>query len=330
MLTAPSQDESPAVYADWLEFRAVARGVAAFSELARAWDEEYGEEDIPDMDVLAEESVNSISNEIEKRKRILGEAYPFEVNNQRILLANDVTEEQSAYLLCLYLSSAETHIINQDITDAERRLFQVISTISASGYFNADSIWFGFPRPTRDGFHTALKSVFRHRIKEGSVLDAPRPGANLKLKDGEIDIIVHKNMNDELPGQLFFYGQVASGANYHNKPLSREKIGSVHVEWFDLPPTSDFLRGIFIPFCSWHQIEGNLGLDALRTKMCVESIVYGLVFSRYRIPFYMHTILKKMREDSLGIQVDGLNEIGQVKEWRITFIAQMQEAHNAA
>ena len=71
-------------------------------------------------------------------------------------------------------------------------------------------------------------------------------------------------------------------------------------------------------------------MDASRTKKCVESIVYGLVFSRYRIPFYMHTILKKMREDSLGIQVDGLNEIGQVKEWGITFIAQMQEAHNAA
>lgn len=330
MLTTPSRDESKAVFSDWLEFRAVLRGVASFSELPRAWEEEYGEDEVPDMDALTEETQISIGREIDKRKSFLQKAYPFHVDNNRIVLEGDLTEEQSAYLLCLYLSSAETHIFDQDITDGERRLFQLVSTVAASGYFNADSIWFGFPRPDHDGFHTALKKAFCERIKEGIVCEAPRPGTNTHIKDGEIDVIVHKRMNDELPGQLLFYGQVASGVNYLDKPLTKDQIDYIHGAWFDCIPARDFLRGIFIPFCAWHQVEGQLGPAALRTRVAQETVKYGIVFSRYRIPFYLHTALEKWRNSALTATVDGLAEIAQVTQWGTTFIAKLRADHNAA
>lgn len=245
-------------------------------------------------------------------------------------MTENLSEEHYAYLLCLYLSSVETHILNCEIDNDERKLFQLISTVAASGYFNADAIWFGFPRPERNGFHAALRAAFHERIKEGVVVETPEAGTNTDLKDGELDIIVHRKMNDELPGQLFFYGQVASGKNYKNKPLSREQINLIHYSWFKKGPSMDFLRGMFIPFCSWHEVEGSLGREALRVRISQETVRYGIVFSRYRIPFYLHEIMVQKRAASLELQVDGLNEIGLVTEWGVRFIEHMRGDRNAA
>lgn len=330
MLTTPSSDESNAVFSDWLEFRAVLKGTASFSELPRAWEEEYGEDEVSDMDVLTEETQISIGREIDKRKLFLQGAYPFLVDSNSIILKDDLREEQYAYLLCLYLSSAETHILDQDITDHERKLFQLVSTVSASGYFDADAIWFGFPRPNHDGFHTALKKAFGERIKEGIVCEVPPLGTNTNIKDGEIDVIVHKKMNDELPGQLLFYGQIASGINYVDKPLTKEQINSVCYSWFQCIPSMDFLRGIFIPFCAWHQIEGQLGTEALKTRISQETVKYGIIFTRYRIPFYLYMVLEKWRNQALITKVDGLGEIAQITEWGKTFIEKLRADHNAA
>ena len=92
----------------------------------------------------------------------------------------------------------------------------------------------------------------------------------------------------------------------------------------------DFLRGMFIPFCSWHEVEGSLGSEALRVRISQETVRYGIVFSRYRIPFYLHAIMVQKRADSLEVQVDGLNEIGLVTAWGARFIEHMREARNAA
>lgn len=330
MLTPPERDESKAVFSDWIEFRALLNGAASFSELPRAWEEEYGEDDVPDMDALAEETQISISNEIDKRKSFLQGAYPFRVDGMRIILEDNLTEAQFAYLLCLYLSCTDTSLLDADITDHERRLFQLVSTIAASGYFNADSIWFGFPRPGHTGFHRALKEAFHERIKEGMVCENPILGTNTKLKDGEIDIIVHKKMNDELPGQLFFYGQVASGSDYLDKPLTKNQIDYVHHTWFQRVPSTDFLRGIFIPFCAWHQIEGQHGADALKIRLSQETIKYGIIFSRYRIPFYLHSAVEKWRNETLDVNIDGLEEIDLLTQWGKTFIEKLREAHNVA
>ncbi len=327
MLITPQPSGSKAILADWLEFRAILAGNASFSELPRAWEEEFGDEEDDNIERLNEETPNIIFEEIKKRIQFLSESYPFTLTDLGIALKEPLTEEQASYLLCLHLSIAETQLTDYEITSEERRLFQLISTIASSGYFCANSIWFGFPRPDRSGFFDAIKNAFEDKIREGKVHEFPLIGSNISIKDGEIDIITYKEMNDNLPGKLFFYGQVASGCNYDQKELSKNQIEYIF-SLFKIPPSKEYIRGIFIPFCPWHQVEHKNGIEALKIRIQQESIRFGLIFSRYRIPFYIYQVLERKRNNILSDKIDGLNEISLLTAWANNFIAHVRQDHS--
>jgi hypothetical protein len=312
---APS--ETRARMADWVELTLVMSQSASVSDAAVEGarhlldDAEHSEEvdelstdgekyDSEILEPAVEARREALWNEFMLRTSALGNAYPFVLTATAQggwrLGWRDSAEDadelaRDVYIAALIMASFRNRLVSkpaeadQARTDLVKRipeLFQSVSVLAATNLLS-DAYWFGWPRHTPEKFVEALATV-RDLIGLGKLKAPPEP-TTYKKKDGTVDLIAWRTFRDGMYGALILYGQVASGSNWVDKPLSGSIKGNFLFHFID-HPGEYYLESIFIPFVAHDDVQDvpGHGLDATITSAsCARERDFGIVVDRLRI-----------------------------------------------
>jgi hypothetical protein len=284
----------PTENADQAEFAALRMGEAPISaglideKLSGADDDYPGGDKALERDKALEEAEAEAATEIERRARLLGDAYPFRREGSRLI---HVPEDPQLYELLLLVSLAE------DYSTGRKRLlprtFEALSCLIAEAYLGDDSASYriGWPRPR--GSATTLKGAidelrkatgdhhgeWKWGPKEGNPED-PSPQ---RAKEQGLDIVAWKKSVDGRAGQLYLLGQCACGKNWHTDAKLQDLNTKILNEWVSEIANVDPVRAIFTP------------RHALDEKLPFISRHGGIVFDRVRL-----TLLAK-RDKAAGV-----------------------------
>lgn len=338
-IKSPPLKAPTAVTCDWLELMVAStpRGKYSLHRLKRTWDvnretetsdpegSHTREVDTDDDGVSGEDAdayLDSISDEIDERGRVLASAYPFEIDQRgtSIKLKEDIAPGGYIYLFCLFLSNSKPGDILDgswlpNINHVTRDLFQACSTLAAAGEIRGCAISFGWPRPNNNPpFLQRVKEVYA-LFGEGVPRDKPLPGASPAPKDEEIDVIAWRPTDDKAPGTEYLLGQVASGDNWEAKSIKGPPIEKFHRNWFTSAPPSIPRPAIFIP----HLIASNR-TGSRRDVMDQYTVVYGTVIDRLRLPKYAERGIKLADDATNNFTIERRNDIDPITDWVITQI----------
>jgi hypothetical protein len=323
LISAPSTEDHPTVLADWLELQALASRdqqarILSLSDLKDITQDSEAE-DIADFDADVDAIVSRVTSEIQNRIEILGESYPFRINDDGTLLTLENTHPvgPAVYIFCLLMSHITHSPLLEDFdlaTEAQtgRNIFQICATLSAAGWCDGPAVSFGWPRLDQTGFAAKLEQTYA-AFGDGKPRATPLPGAAPHIKDGGIDVIAWRPAVDHLPGTFYLLGQVASGHNWKTKTVLKD-IDSFHWAWFEIQPTSQATGAMFVPFCVTDpsDADNSINQDILISRMQFITKEFGNFIYRYRLPFYA---ARAPIVFSQGHSVEGLAEFGRVREW---------------
>lgn len=269
--------------ADWVEATAFCTGYAVSSaDLVRSGsvrDEPiHGSEFDDDADEFldaeiidsgAQEIVDSVWQELSYRRSTLGIAYPFDLitNRDGSWVVRSVSQggagagARSTYLTCLLIAALRRKILpkaKRDWSPALREtyekikkgapdVFQRISFLTGGALIGGTSYWFGWPRPDntpklRDALEALVARIGHAKVK----VEDPEWSTSAE-KDGTVDLVIWRPFLDGHYGSVVVFGQVASGANWHDKPVSAYIKGHFS-DWFEDDPSLHFIPAMFMPF----------------------------------------------------------------------------------
>ncbi|MCZ6802404.1 MAG: hypothetical protein O7D86_00305 [Proteobacteria bacterium] len=300
--------------ADWLEFQVLCSefNLYRLSDILRISDEDQDEENVNvgEQDALNEQCVERAVKEIEARISCLEVAYPFEISSdgKELVIKEELCDGAHAYIYCLFFS----HVNRDDVlipdpphANQDRDLLQICSTIAAAGYISGNAVSFGYPRPNRDGFLTALKAAYE-RMGEGEVLVEIPAGLSDKVKDAGVDVIAWQDTLDGAAGKMYMLGQVASGHNWQDKSV-KEDIRLLHENWFTNAPVSTPLPSMFIPFCLDIKTD-----ETLEDVMLYKTREFGHMFYRYRLPLYVQKGMDLIGNTDYVLHIERIAEFDTV------------------
>ena len=302
-LNLPPLKDRTDVLADWVELRTLAdsNGVFQFSKLKRYWDTQRNSEDTDvegrhtEEENTDEEGVSgydedkfldAITDELGERSKKLASSYPFHFSDDglRFTLKQDLSLGCWTYLLCILFDHNKVGEMWSgkwipSITNIERDLLQVCSTLAAASMVRGCAVSFGWPRPNSNPpFLQKLKEVYE-KFGEGRPRQTALRGASPMVKDEEIDIIAWQPRTDGAAGTIYMLGQVASGDNWRGKSILGGPIRYFHETWFEIIPPSEPLAAIFIP----HAVP-PMGEGTRKDRIERLTVGYGMLFDRMMLP----------------------------------------------
>lgn len=310
---APPLDAKPDVQVDWLEFTAFfsRRGVARLDRLDGAMTvlEEDHLTDDAEADGITDDRRSLIEDEIEQRSTALGDAYPFSLSDDGEELAMKPAPDRRGgvfYLLCLVVSHFRYSPIllslptDADIASVRREQFQVLATCAVAGMMPGPAVSMGWPRASTETMLEVLS-----RIGEMGGTGVPRlvPGdeASPFAKDGGVDVIAWQVANNNLPPPIVMYfGQVASGHNWHGKSAFAEIDVFVSAYYLERPKTN-YAAVTIIPhrlFPAEHMQHGKK---------------HGHILDRLRTPVAALRGFDLAKRS--GLQVDGIASVPLISRW---------------
>jgi hypothetical protein len=311
-LSTPESDAQPRMQADWLELTAFfsKAETALLDELVNQQDLDRDREpdDFGDLDEQLEDIVSQVLAEIDRRRRDLGGAYPFEMSEdgRALCLEKQWNVGQAIYLFCLILSHAPPSELvpdgsapPEDQLREARDLFQICSTLAAAGKTGGPSFSVGWPRADDSRFLEKLQQVWSI-YGDGVPHDKPLTGTPPHLKDDEIDVISFWPERDGLPGHGYLVGQVASGNNWRNKSV-RPALNRFTRLWFKVQPAADGHPAIFIPF------------SVSDESMSRDTSYFGYVAHRSRLP-QLAGLAPTLSQEGVA-PIERLDEIGRIYDW---------------
>ncbi|MDH0116791.1 hypothetical protein N7379_20070 [Rhizobium pusense] len=306
----PSVDSSEGILVDWLELVAFFNefGIARLDALVSSLDQQEEEDaDFGTKDKREDELREKIGNEIAFREADCEGAYPFEhsEDGEELRLKDNWRDEQYAfYLTCLLTSHLTASQILEKtvhpdlISRLRNRVFQVVSVFAMAGLAQGPAASVGWPRESKEAIIAVLK-----RAEERGAGIRPRTEAGEytrpREKDGGIDVMSWTNDN-RLPPALLYYAQVASGANWHGKPVITF-VETFEDNYLDLKPRGNRGYATLIPyretdFVQWFH----------------EHSVHKLLLDRTRIPKHGWAGVVLSRS---GIHMDEAANLPQVTTW---------------
>ncbi|MGY0559238.1 hypothetical protein ACW7G2_00730 [Luteimonas sp. A277] len=286
-----TREPSISADADQIEYSAI-RGVssvfddAAFDEIvsgelddhAEIVASSYGDRAAwHQRDLVQEELVGGAAEEIQRRKEIMGDFYPFRV------VGNQIVYEESAsyfYEFCLTITMAPT-IVKKPYTALPRTFERSVSHLVAA-YFGsfAKNIHVGWPRTPKSRFKEALASM---QLGSHEWVWGPEPGLDedppyTVTKDETVDFIVTANMLDSRPGHLYVIGQCACGNDWDTK-LNEPNLDQIR-KWFNpawlVPPVKAFTTPFVLGNETLRETSRRGGLlvfDRIRLSLVAEKLV---------------------------------------------------------
>ena len=298
-INAPPASADASEHADWLELTAVSSGYSRSSpqDLIRAIRQGGSVDadeasDVLDDDKPLDDAVER-ENEIleskgdaafellESRKNLLGDAYPFDVDQRAstAILRAYPNAKTSPYMFLTALTDVGWP---RDEPESGASLFEQVSRAALVAYLGGSErvnfFDFGFPR--RDGpsgFAEAIAALC-HEFGAGLEPRTPWPKRGGQLKDGRLDFAVWVPFGDKHSNRLSVLGHCASGKNW------RAKIDELLPQdfcnaWFNRPPSPTPLSAFFIPRqaqdSQWDEARYNarqLFFDRLRMAPLLDSL----------------------------------------------------------
>lgn len=328
-------DASAEIIADWLELKCIAslQNRVNFSELSRSWEANRESEDTSPVgdDAEFEGWLQPVMQVIQRRLEFLRDSYPFDLvlddTEFKFIGAPNTHAGRLTYLLCLFLSTVhETEIFESiiDVPPTARDLFQIVSTWAAAGVVHGSSFGMGWPRPEKSKFLDALRDVLVNRMADGeiSVVDKAPPASNQAEKDDGIDIIAWRERPDRCAGKPILMGQVASGADWENKPIQHH-IEGILKNWISKASILSPYPALFIPFSLVPEQNATH-----QEQVRFVSAKYGAVYYRDVLPAYAAQGIH-IAKSGLG-SVHRSNEISKIVFAKITYIKRLRAAQQAA
>lgn len=294
----------------------------------------FTDTDIADNEDMEQESLLArVEREIERRLAALGVSYPFSYEDG-VLRLQPIDDTSLAgcltYLLCLRLSFPVNDVVEISafcpIDTWERNLFQSCANIAAAGYLGGKVYAFGWPRPDKTRLLQALVAVEQAMGNEGEVKTCPPDEAPIKPKDDELDVVAWIPHADGPGCALTLWGQVASGANWKDKPLSTDKITQFWRRWYHKPPPLHPVRAMFIPFTVFDE-EHDKDTGLYKRKLQDHAVSYGLIFHRYRLPAYVQRAFDRGDEASVMKEASLSNVKSGLWGWWEWFQDVLKQAH---
>lgn len=310
ILGVPERAATPDLLVDWLEFAAffAESGRVSATQLVEQMDLDTEGEDpeFADADVFRESHFSSISAEIRRRAKGLGESYPFRLSTDgcsfEFVVNAAYKEAQSTYLFTLILSHAPTSDIllteavpgEEEMRDA-REVFQVCATIAAAGHTGGPAFSIGWPRRNKKALLVALRAAWVH-CGDGEIVDELSPSIPPSVKDDGIDVLAFRRERDGGLTQGFLFGQVASGHDWKSKSAVQAADRFLK-EWFRRQPAARPQPVTFIPFV----------LSADREKVRRNWLEHEYIISRTRLAARVQEGLELARNSELIVErVDDL------------------------
>ena len=311
------------IVADYLELSAIFSGdLRSFSRDLTAAIGLGAEEDFEDVDaeiVERESTAQDAVGRMEMRRRVLGQAYPFELDEdgeEVLFIAEDPDLGQAAYLLSLILSNlpSASQLLNdfsgcpteQEIRDF-RKYFQYFATAAMAAEVVGPAWSFGFPRPDGTGFVEKLSRIWAV-LKDGRV--QPRQFAPNVPKDDQVDIFAWREQKDELPGFLLAAAQVATGKNWKQKP-NRDHVSNVFPKrWFCDPPATAMVPYHVIPFAPGEKFRDDV-------------IVCGNILHRLRVPYRVSEAVELNKQ---GVHIEGFDRLPDAADSLMSYVGRARVA----
>lgn len=335
-LVAPDIQRSFSLSADWLEILALARpqqfatdgDISTANDIledraAVTADEDAGflNEDPDIVDPGTERAIDAVFEEVASRKKILGSAYPFDLDiaKRRLIISvakpsDDLIVEQARaiYIACLYMTGVRGGLINAKAAGLQAdpdmgNAFQICATIAAAGYMSGDAYWFGHPRPDQTPFMDAVRKLAG--FLQATAAPAPPAGETLYAKDGGIDVVAWRDHHDGRPAKLIMYGQCASGMDWVGKPVTG-KVNRME-GYYTLKPSKHWIPALLTPFPLYSEKENS---HRLRTEEAIQGFYrqneseMGVIIDRFRLVCWCVQALRDI-QPSMKVAVDKLDDL---------------------
>ena len=303
----------PDLAADYLELtaffssgnQALSQSITDVLELAAEEDYETIEEELQ----AREEAASSAIARIGQRRRVLGDAYPFDVEDAGDVVTfecGDLSFGQAAYLISLVLSHLSSvsdvltgtpvHPTADEIRDL-RNYFQYLSTAGLAAEIGGPAWSFGHPRPDGTGFIQKLTEIWT-ALRDGSV--KRDPSAPAQPKDDQVDVFAWREHRDGLPGFLLAAAQVATGANWKEKSVKTQVAGVFAGRWFNPQPVTTLVPYHIVPFARPDD------------KFRDDVLVLGNILHRLRLPF---RVMEAEELAKRGVAIEAFDELPNIVAW---------------
>lgn len=224
-------------------------------------------------DLQLDESVGGIREEIERRSRLLGSAYPFQLdtaNSQRLVYSPSAS---GCYEFCLATCQAQS-ITKKPFVKLPRS-FERLCARLVERYMGvgAKSVHVGWPRDSSVGrnFKTAMKQIERLPYEWVWQPESGKPEdpVHTCVKDEGVDFVVIKDLLDDRAGWIYVLGQCACGDDWDTKwgELNEPRLR----KWFRTLPPVPFMRAFATPYLLADEVLRDATSQA------------GVVFDRARL-----------------------------------------------
>ena len=266
-LDAPPASADASEHADWIEIAAVSSGYSRSSpqdlirtirrggsvdadEASDVLDDDKPLDDaVERQDEILDSKGDAAFELLESRKNLLGDAYPFEVD-QRASTATLRAYPNAADSPYMFLTALTYVGRPPDEPESGASLFEQVSRAALVAYLGGPTrvrfVDFGFPRQGGPpGFQEAIAALCRE-FGAGLEPRTPWPKRGGQLKDGRLDFAVWVPFDDKHSNRLSVLGNCASGKNWSDK--INELIPQDFCNtWFNKPPSPTPLSAFFIP-----------------------------------------------------------------------------------
>ena len=310
--------------ADYLELKAV------FSEDGQSFSEDV----VDALELPAEAGFDDVDAEIkgregvaagavarmERRKRVIGDAYPFDLDEDgdAIFFTTERTDlGQAAYLVSLLLSNLRSssplldgsamHPSDMQVREL-RQHFQYFATAAIAAEIGGPAWSFGHPRPDGTGFIGKLSEIWAV-LKDGTIKADPASPAS--PKDDQVDVFAWREQRDGLPGFLLAAAQVATGRDWKDKSIKSHIARVFAARWFERPPATDMVAYHVVPFARPD--------DEFRDDV----LVLGNVLHRLRVPRRVAEAADLARS---GMMIEAFDRLEVAAEWIGSYVEQARAA----
>ena len=334
MISAPDLESTRSCLADWFELCAIfsqhgsgRSDIASVARLESNDDRELQRDDgelleAGILEIDLEENLDRVAEEIDFRRHAMNGMYPFEATREpfRLTLRREVEKLNDAgcvYLFLLILSAARDGHLPQSealkkLVAEGRVLFHACASIGVAGLLeNGKAVWFGFPRPDKTAYLTALAELCK-KLGCGRAKEDVPPGLSRSPKDEQVDVVGWRGFRDKRNGNLLVLCQAATGRDWTDKSIL-PRVGGFRF-WFEQEPYALAAGAIAIPFPAHHEVhEHEHGFAQSRhNAMHLAHMTLGVLIDRVRIVESVHDILESGR--SLD-GIDGISHLPKLREW---------------
>jgi hypothetical protein len=241
----------------------------------------------PNRDSLLEGMAANVAEEIERRTLLLGEAYPFVREKNKLTYRRS---KSGIYEFCLAVTMAPS-LSNQKFCQLPVAFeFLARDTLRLFAGPRATAFRTGAPPVSQDKLPARGKKLFAHlntltgewRWRPHSTLPASPPYTH--AKDFGLDVVTWLPVPGIQLGHLFFLGQCACGTSGWTSKWKDLNLERLH-DWMELVTAVQPVRCFLVPF--------HIGNPEMLREVCRDA---GLVFDRTRITLIAHGIAPNQLE----------------------------------